>query len=67
MAWPFVGIQEHFKCHPYAPELSELVRRGLLTRQEGLAMLDDAPDAKQVSWMAEELGIPVPGGDNNKT
>jgi hypothetical protein len=43
--------------HPYAMELSGLVREGYMTREEALARLAEAPSPDIVTHVAERLGV----------
>jgi predicted PP-loop superfamily ATPase len=48
---------ERFGFHPYALEISGLVRDGYMTREEGLKKLTSPPDADLVHKVAIRLGI----------
>jgi hypothetical protein len=53
VAW----YRDHFGCHPYAPELSALVRGGALERAAGQAILDQPLDEEQLRQIAHDLGL----------
>jgi len=54
---------KQYRFHPYALEVSGLVREGYMTREEGLKKLSTAPDPKMVEYVRNKLGINVPFGD----
>jgi hypothetical protein len=49
--------QKKFGFHPYALELSKLIRRGLLTREEALTKLARQMDAATVRQTMVEIGL----------
>ncbi len=51
--------QKRYGFHPYAQELSILIRKGLLEREEALAKLANSGEASVVAGAAERLGIPT--------
>ena len=57
-----LGIVVHLRrhgIHPYAFEIAEQVRYGLMNREEGMAKLRSVPEATDVSQQARAIGIPI--------
>ncbi|MEE8171272.1 MAG: 7-cyano-7-deazaguanine synthase [Phycisphaerae bacterium] len=57
-----LGIAIHHKrhgFHPYALEISEQVRSGLMSRDEALAKVADLPESADVAWQARKIGLPA--------
>jgi tRNA(Ile)-lysidine synthase TilS/MesJ len=48
--------QEHYGFHPYAFEISGLVREGYMTREAGMAKLSSLPDEHIVQYVMKKLG-----------
>ena len=45
--------------HPYAFEIAEQLRHGLISREEATAKLVTLPTKRDVSWLAERLGLDI--------
>jgi hypothetical protein len=43
--------------HPYAFEIAEQLRHGLVSREEAAAKLEALPTRDDVAWLAERLGV----------
>ena len=57
-----LGIHAHLKqygFHPYVWDISDLVRRGSLSREEALEKIDSTPDIDRVRAMGSQLGLEV--------
>jgi tRNA(Ile)-lysidine synthase TilS/MesJ len=54
--------QERFGINPYSHEVAELVRAGVITRQEGLSRLARRPNAALISKLKAELEIELGPG-----
>ena len=55
-----LAIRLHLKdygFHPYASEIADLVRGGMMTREEGLAKLNDIGSAEVAEQAARRLGL----------
>lgn len=55
-----LGVYLHSRrhgFHPYALEIAEQLRHGLLTREEGLAKLETLPTREDVAWLADRIGV----------
>ncbi|MGB9700953.1 MAG: phosphoadenosine phosphosulfate reductase family protein [Thermodesulfobacteriota bacterium] len=48
---------ERYGFHPYAFEISGLVRMGILAREEGLRRLEESGDEKVINQVKEKLGL----------
>jgi len=49
--------QREFGCHPYAPEMSAMIRRGAISRADAQAALAARPDPAGAQKIADELGL----------
>jgi len=49
--------QERFGFHPYTFEIAGLVRKGHMSREEGLKRLSNEPDPRTVESVARKLGV----------
>ncbi len=49
--------QEQYDFHPYAFEIGDLVRKGLLSREKGLDKLNEPPDEKIIDYAKDKLKI----------
>jgi hypothetical protein len=55
-----LGVRIHVERqghHPYAMEVAEQVRSGLMTRAEGIEKLSGVPSREEVAWQAERIGL----------
>lgn len=43
--------------HPYALEIAEQLRHGLMTREEAAARLEQIPSRGEVAWLADRIGL----------
>lgn len=48
---------EKYGFNPYVLEISEQVRRGVMSRQHGIAKAHTIPSRSDVQWQAERLGL----------
>ena len=48
---------ERYGFHPYALELSEQIRAGLMTREKALTKINDRPTAEKLQTVARPLGL----------
>jgi hypothetical protein len=51
--------QKKFGFHPYALELSKLIRKGLLSRDEALAKLAQQPDSATMGRTLHQIGFGI--------
>ena len=57
-----LGVYTHSRkhgFHPYAFEIAEQLRNGLLTLEEASAKLEAIPSRDAVAWLAEGIGVDV--------
>ncbi len=55
-----LGVYLHARrhgFHPYAMEIAEQLRQGVMTREQAIAKLDAIPSRNDVSWLAERIGL----------
>lgn len=55
-----LGVHIHerrHRFHPYALEIAEQVRHGLMTQAEAAAKLRQIPTKQDVAWLAERIGL----------
>lgn len=49
--------RERYDFHPYVWEIANMVRTGVLTREEGIEKIEPAEDSDMVNYSREKLGI----------
>jgi tRNA(Ile)-lysidine synthase TilS/MesJ len=54
--------QKQYGFHPYAFEIADLVRKGYIRREIGLAKLTPPPDERIVNYVKKKLGIEINDG-----
>jgi hypothetical protein len=55
-----LGVYSHSKrhgFHPYAFEIAEQLRHGLMTLAEATAKLEAIPSRESVAWLAQGIGL----------
>jgi hypothetical protein len=57
--------QQNHGYHPYAMEMAELVREGVLSRDEALSRLTEPPEPQIIARVKTKLGIEAIDEKNN--
>jgi hypothetical protein len=55
-----LGVFTHTRrhgFHPYAFEIAEQLRQGLMSKDEAIHKLETLPSRQDVAWLAERIGV----------